>query len=453
MATSTMTNLAHSVLLDDVVSTVTSVDQTINQLMAVKSTLLATASRIADDEPFDSVDSREMAQRAVATELGAALRVSDRTIESQMGVAARLIERFPATAASFGAGRISQAHVRVIMDAGDSIEDAESRAQFEEIVVARAGAESSNRLRPFAKQVAERFRERSFTERHREARERRAAWVREREEGMAELVIFGPSAVIHGMHDRTSQMAFAVKTSIAKAVKTAKAAGLTVPDAVADDFADERTLNQLRVDMLADLVLTGQPTGHETEDGLLGEIQAHVDITVPVLTLTDSNELASPAHLEGVGPVDPATARILTGDAPGFDRVLTDPMSGMVLGVDRYRPSAEMRRYLRARDRRCRFPGCRLVARLCDDDHTVDHARGGATSLTNLADFCRRHHVTKHHTPWRVRQLGRGILEWTSPTGRTYVDRPPGVATNVTFTDVEDRLPAGEPRLSAKAPF
>ncbi|MGM7671522.1 DUF222 domain-containing protein [Microbacterium sp. A93] len=443
MTNSTMTNPALNVLLDDVVSTVTTVDQTINQLMAVKSALLATASRIADDEPFDSVDSREMAQRAVATELGAALRVSDRTIEAHMGAAARLVELFPATAASFGAGRISQAHVRVIMDAGEQIEDAEKRARFEAIVVARAEAESPNRLRPFAKQVAEKFRERSFTERHREARERRATWVKGCDDGMAELVVYGPSVIIHGMHDRATQMAFAVKRANAKA---AKAAGGSAPEETADDFADERTLNQLRVDLLADLVLTGVPTGHETEDGLLGEIRAHVDITVPVLTLTDADELASPAHLEGVGPVDPATARILTGNVAGFDRILTDPVSGMVLGVDRYRPSAEMRRYLRARDRRCRFPGCRLVARLCDDDHTIDHALGGATALTNLADFCRRHHVTKHNTPWQVRQLGGGVLEWTSPTGRIYIDRPPGIATHVTFDDVEDRMPV-------KAPF
>ncbi|WP_426188326.1 DUF222 domain-containing protein [Microbacterium sp. TWP3-1-2b2] len=416
-------------------------DQTINQLMATKSALLATASRIADDEPFDSVDSREMSQRAVATEIGAALRLSDRTIEAHMGTAARLAERFPATAASFGAGRISQAHVRVIMDAGDPIEDAGSRARYEAVVVARAEAESPNRLRPFAAQTAERFREASFTERHSEAREKRGAWVKARDDGMGELVLFGPSAIINGMQDRATQMGLKVRAENARAAKEAGG----VSDAATDDFADERTMNQLRFDLLADLVLTGSPTGHETEDGLLGEIRARVDITVPVLTLTDPDEIASPAHLEGVGPVDPATARILTGNASGFDRVFTHPASGMVLGVDRYRPSTEMRRYLRARDRRCRFPGCRLVARICDDDHTIDHALGGATTVTNLADFCRRHHVTKHQTPWKVRQLGGGVLEWTSPTGRSYVDHPPGVATYVTFEDVADRMPSEAP--------
>lgn len=437
-----MTSPALNALLEEVVTTLSSVDQTINQLMATKSALLATASRIADDEPFDSVDSREMSQRAIATEIGAALHLSDRTIESHMGTAARLAERFPATAASFGAGRISQAHVRVIMDAGDPIEDAEKRARYEEIVIARAETESPNRLRPFAMQTAERFRATSFTERHRAAREKRGAWRRGRDDGMSELTLFGPSAIVNGMHDRATQMGLKVK---AENARLAKQSGDASADAAADDFADERTMNQLRFDLLADLILTGTPTGHQTEDGLLGEIRAHIDVTVPALSLTDPDEIASPAHLEGIGPVDPATARILTGNAPGFDRVLTHPVSGLVLGVDRYRPSAEMRRYLRARDRRCRFPGCRMLARLCDGDHTIDHARGGATALKNLADFCRRHHVTKHETPWKVRQLGGGVLEWTSPTGRTYVDRPPGVATYVTFEDVVERMPSEAP--------
>lgn len=353
-----------------------------------------------------------------------------------MGDAARLVNDFPIVAASFGAGRINQAHVRIILEAGTPIEDVDDRSRFEKIVVAKAEVESPNRLRPFAKQTAERFRDQSFTERHKEARERRGVWMREREDGMAGLVQFGPSAIIHAEHDRLTQMAFAVKTENAKLNKELRV----------DDFADERTMGQLRADLLADLLLTGTPAGHTTTDGLLGEIRAHIDITVPALSLTDSDEMAAPAHLEGVGPVDPATARILTGNAPGFDRVLTDPVSGLVLAVDRYRPSAEMRRYLRARDRRCRFPGCRLLARLCDGDHTIDHAHGGPTDVGNLADFCRRHHMTKHNTPWRVRQLGGGNLERTSPTGRSYVDRPPGVATHVTFEDVEDRMPA-------KAPF
>ena len=58
-------------------------------------------------------------------------------------------------------------------------------------------------------------------------------------------------------------------------------------------------------------------------------------------------------------------------------------------------------------------------------DHTVDAARGGATDHRNLCLLCRRHHVAKHNTGWRVHQLGGGVIEWTAPTGRRYLDRPP----------------------------
>lgn len=53
----------------------------------------------------------------------------------------------------------------------------------------------------------------------------------------------------------------------------------------------------------------------------------------------------------------------------------------------------------------------------------------------NLAHFCRRHHTDKHQTAWRVRQLGRGVIEWIGPTGRRYADRPPAVVRFVPLID------------------
>ena len=125
------------------------------------------------------------------------------------------------------------------------------------------------------------------------------------------------------------------------------------------------------------------------------------------------------------------SARRLAAAAPGWDRVLVHPDTGAVLAVDRYRPSEELRRVLRARDEHCRFPGCRLSTVRCDLDHTHDAALGGTTDAGNLAHLCRRHHVLKHNSAWRVEQQSGGILRWTSPTGRTYVDSP---APMVRFT-------------------
>jgi hypothetical protein len=167
-----------------------------------------------------------------------------------------------------------------------------------------------------------------------------------------------------------------------------------------------------------------------------------------------------PAELDGRHPIDPDTARILAGNATGWNRVLTDPVNGAVLAVDRYRPGEDLRRLLRARDSRCRFPGCGIKARELDLDHTEDAALGGATESGNLAGLCRRHHVLKHHSDWTVRQTGNGDLEWTSPTGRTYKDSPPTPATTTTPTNpaaannttASQRIPASS-RESDPPPF
>ena len=65
-----------------------------------------------------------------------------------------------------------------------------------------------------------------------------------------------------------------------------------------------------------------------------------------------------------------------------------------------------------------------MPARRCDIDHTIDHALSGQTSAANLAHLCRRHHTLKHQTAWTVTQRFGGVLEWTSPIGRTCTDTP-----------------------------
>ncbi|MDD7960725.1 HNH endonuclease signature motif containing protein, partial [Microbacterium thalli] len=98
---------------------------------------------------------------------------------------------------------------------------------------------------------------------------------------------------------------------------------------------------------------------------------------------------------------------------------------------------------LRARDRHCRFPGCRQPAIRCEIDHTHAASDGGLTHVRNLAHLCKRHHDVKHHTRWRVRQLTGGLLVWTSPTGRVYrEDAPPPV---VAFAPAIDPPPRTSP--------
>ena len=98
--------------------------------------------------------------------------------------------------------------------------------------------------------------------------------------------------------------------------------------------------------------------------------------------------------------IDTDTARILAGRATAWERVLTHPITGAILAVDHYRPNADLRRLLHARDSRCRFFACGLPPVTQDLDHTIDAAHGGATEEGNLGGLCRRHHILKHQTPW-----------------------------------------------------
>ncbi|WP_255363514.1 13E12 repeat family protein [Geodermatophilus sp. DSM 45219] len=92
-----------------------------------------------------------------------------------------------------------------------------------------------------------------------------------------------------------------------------------------------------------------------------------------------------------------------------------------------YRPSAALDRHVRARDRRCRFPGCRRpVPRAGELDHARPHAAGGATAAANLAGYCTGDHRGKHQAPGWTHVLGPdGTLTVTTPTGLTAVTEPP----------------------------
>ena len=414
------------------------VERTLSSVQAIRDGILAHGSRLAlrVAEQAEHPDYGDLTLRTVAAEFGAALRVSDRTVQHRMADATILVERFPLVWAAQGAGRISAAHVRVIVDAGGHIEDAVDRDSYSTQVIEYAEAESPNRVARMARRIAERFQARSVEERHLDARAARRVWVKDGADGMAELGLLGPAALVHGAFDRLTAMATSTQEHDGPSetpTDTNTSAFGPAADAQTGDMPerDLRTRDQLRADLALDLLLTGAPTGHNTPDGLLAAIAGSVSVTVPVTTLIGVT--TKPAELDGRTPIDSHTARRLAGAASGWDRILTHPITGTLLTVDRYRPSAHLRRHLTARDQRCRFPGCAHPARDSDIDHHHDAAQGGPTTENNLGHLCRRHHTLKHHTPWQLQPHGNGNYTWTSPTGTTYTDTPPPQHT-ITFT-------------------
>ncbi|SDG83106.1 HNH endonuclease signature motif containing protein [Microbacterium sp. 77mftsu3.1] len=388
--------------------------------------VLAAAGRLAEAQgapPNAKVTLHDMVLRSISAEVAGAMRTTDRTVQRRIGEARLTIEGFPAAVAAWEAGRIVQRHVRAIVDAGVNL-PAELWAEFEKVAIERCKGETPNRVRGELEILAHRMHPRTFAERHEEAAAGRCVRLMPGRDGMSDLIATLPTVIAEGIQDRLTQQARAIIDTRAERSTGENA------DAVA---TDARSTDQVRADVFADLLLAGTPALDDTRDttaGPLGAIRARVQVLVPAATLTGADD--GPCDLTGRSPIDPATARILAGDTGVWERLFHDPTTGVTVSTDSYRVPSGMRRFLQARDQHCRFPGCRVAAIRCEVDHTHDHALGGKTELSNLAHLCQRHHSMKQFTAWRVRQLSGGVLEWTSPLGRTYREDAPTPA--VAFT-------------------
>lgn len=142
------------------------------------------------------------------------------------------------------------------------------------------------------------------------------------------------------------------------------------------------------------------------------------ELTGALLCLTDSDELRRHAT---------CGARRCRRDPARCDHDLTGrPGLGAPAPTDGYRPGAALDRFVRARDPRCRFPGCR---RRVPRGGELDHDRpwpDGPTSARNLVGYCTGHHRGKHQAPgWRHRVASDGALTVTTPTGLVASSRPP----------------------------
>lgn len=142
------------------------------------------------------------------------------------------------------------------------------------------------------------------------------------------------------------------------------------------------------------------------------------ELTGALLCLTDSDELRRHAT---------CGARRCRRDPARCDHDLTGrPGLGPPRPGSGYRPGATLDRFVRARDRRCRFPGCRQrVPRGGELDHDRPWP-GGTTSAGNLVGYCTGHHRGKHQAAgWRHELARDGTLTVTTPTGLVATTTPP----------------------------
>jgi hypothetical protein len=89
-----------------------------------------------------------------------------------------------------------------------------------------------------------------------------------------------------------------------------------------------------------------------------------------------------------------------------------------------YQPNDALRHLVQVRDGDCTFPPCGRHARESDLEHAVPYEKGGRTCACNAGARSRRCHRIKQSSGWDVTQPRPGFHQWTTPTGRTYVQEP-----------------------------
>lgn len=379
---------------------------------------------------------RDVVERSIRLELAAAMRVTEYAAGRLIMLAEALVHRYPPVLDALSGGRVTEKHVEIYVDLVDEVTP-ELRDQVTVPGLVLAEAEPVGSFRRALRDLITRLEATTLEQRYQAAVNQRRVWVEQGVDGMGLLGLHHPGVEVHAIHGRI--------TAMAKAIAAAE--------------GGTRTLDQIRADVVADLLIDG------TTDHLpaaASGIKAQAVVTVPVLALLDEGT-ADGAHtdagaegtaytdtraresgadatssgdgaaidppvVEGVGPIPLSKARELCGGEGTWMRVLTHPETGIVLSVgrDRYNPPKPLRRLVRWRADRCMAPGCGMPASRCEIDHQIRWVDHGETSLDNTAPFCKGHHVVKDNTDWVVRQVpgSGGAVRWTSPTGRQYTVAP-----------------------------
>ncbi|AQY02891.1 MULTISPECIES: HNH endonuclease signature motif containing protein [Microbacterium] len=435
----------------------------IARLEAEASDLLAERMRLSRSDSDENPFHRDAIHRSMIAEYSAAGRLTQGSVEYAFTDAGFLAASHPGVRSAFRAGRITAAHVREIVRAAGVVREAVNNGRadadvlplYDTVAVIVAERETPARTRAHLRELAAVLAGSTVAERHARSKSERTVTVRPAGDGLCALTVVLPEHLATAVLDRLTRLAHVVIAGRNDREPTLDpmddGENPIYPDDIAqddpsrDDYAifgdgtfttdptgptvehipsDTRTIDQVRVDLLIDLLLASDPSAANGSG--LDNIQGRIQVTVAATTLAGCDH--RPAQLDGHGPLHPDIARDLAGRNGGWSRLFLDP-TGLVVETDTYRPTEPMRRFLRARDQHCRFPGCRMPAHRCQIDHTFDHAKGGRTEIHNLAHLCARHHSLKHPDVaddhrWTAQQLPDGTIDWFSPLGRTYRDSP-----------------------------
>jgi len=339
-------------------------------------------------------------------DVSTALRLSAGTAQSRIDVARTLVNHLPNTCSALATGDISLAHANVIAkETAAAIRDGLTEFQIFEVeqrAIAHAEfhtpAQVANQVRTSLARIAPE----TFEDTVARARDTRRVSCYNDSDGMSTVVAILPAADAQVVMNAIETF---IRLANADIEKGDGSVGTT----------DVRSTDMKRADALTAIAaasLTASPvTPHRRP------ISINVTIDLPTLLGLAEN----PGQLAGYGAIPASVARELASDGK-WKRFITDPQTGNLLdyGRESYEPPQALKDFLIARDRTCRFPGCRRSAALSDLDHAKSWQEGGSTSPENLGALCRRHHRLKTHDGWSVTSHGDGSCTWVSPLGKKF---------------------------------
>ena len=383
------------------------------------------------DGPFNGVDEAER------EDVSSALRLSAGTAQMRIDVARTLVNHLPNTCSALATGELSAAHATVIAkETAAAIRDGLSEFaifSIEQKAIAHAEFHTPSQVAQQVRGAIAKFAPATFEETVEKARDTRRVSCYNDIDGMSTVVAILPAEDAQTVMKAIE--AFIIKGSSVFDLSTdargtdargtdARGTDASGTDAHGTDAhgtdargTDARSADMKRADALT--ALAGFALAASSEDVALHRRPITVNVTIDLPTLLGLNE--NPGQLAGYGAIPASVARALASDGK-WKRFITDPQSGALLdyGRETYSPPQALIDFLIARDRTCRFPGCRRSAALSDLDHAQSWEEGGTTSLDNLGALCRRHHLLKTHGGWSIESRADGSCTWTSPLGKIY---------------------------------
>ena len=360
--------------------------------------LVAIAGEYADEDGgiFGCVDDEE--REDVAT----ALRLSPTSAQSRIDVARVLVGHLPNTISALSTGEISVAHATVIArETATAIRNGlseESIFRVEQTALAHAEFHTPGQVASKVKTTIAKLSPEEFEEVADRARDARRVSCYPEADGMATVIAILPAEDAQTV--MKSIEAFILKRN--------------------SEDAPEWSI--LSADMKRADALTY--IASQALSSLADEVQPHrrpITISVAIDLPTLMGLAENPGQLAGYGAIPASVARRLAADG-NWQRFVSDPTTGNLLdfGREKYTPPQELIDYLLARDRVCRFPGCRRTGQSSDIDHAQSWETGGETNPANLGLLCRRHHRMKTHGGWSLESNPDGSCLWKSPQGKTF---------------------------------